>query len=60
MTVLFWILGIVVWLVAIYVTYVVARSKGRNAVLWAILAVFFTWITLLVVALLPPRRGAAS
>ncbi len=49
------ILGIVVWVVAIVATYMVAKAKGRSPVLWTILAVFFTWIVLLIVALLPAR-----
>jgi hypothetical protein len=54
----FYVLGTIVWLACIAATYVVAKSKGRSAVLWAILAVFFTWVALLVVALLPVRPPA--
>jgi uncharacterized membrane protein YoaK (UPF0700 family) len=60
MTVFFYLLGIIVWVVCIVGTYLIAKSKGRSAVLWTIFAVFFTWIVLLIVALLPARRPASG
>jgi len=58
MTFFFWILGIVVYLALIYVTFMMARVKGRSPFLWLILAIFFPLIALLIVAFLPTRRGA--
>lgn len=60
MTLFFSILGVMVWVAAIVATYMVAKAKGRSPVLWTILAVFFTWIVLLIVALLPVRGPRAS
>jgi hypothetical protein len=57
MTALFSILGLIIWVACIVATYSIAKSKGRGVVLWTILAVFFSWIALLIVALLPRRGG---
>ena len=58
MTLIVWIISIVVYLAFIYFTFMIARAKGRSAVLWTILAIFFPLIALIIVALLPTRRGA--
>jgi hypothetical protein len=45
----------VAWLLFLSVTIAIARSKGRSALLWGLLACFFPLITIIIVLLLPAR-----
>jgi len=55
---LWWLIFFVFWVVFIYVTITIARSKGHSGLLWGILACFFPLITIIIVLLLPDRsRG---
>jgi hypothetical protein len=51
-----WLVFVVAWVVFIFFTITIARSKGRSALLWGILACFFPLITIIVLLLLPPAR----
>jgi hypothetical protein len=50
-----WLLFVVAWLLFLSITIAIARSKGRNALLWGLLACFFPLITIIIVLLLPAR-----
>ncbi len=50
------VIGFFVWLLILVWIYNIARRKGRHAVGWLILGLFFSLITLIVVALLPSKR----
>jgi hypothetical protein len=52
-----WLIFVFAWIVFLFVTITIARSKGRSALLWGILACFFPLITIIVVLLLPPRSS---
>lgn len=52
---LWWIIGVILWVVFIYFTYVLAVSKGRSPLLWVILAIFFPLITIIVLLIIKPR-----
>jgi len=52
---LWWIIGLIIWVVFIYFTYMLAASKGRSPLLWVILAIFFPLITIIVLLLIPAR-----
>ena len=52
-----WLIFVFAWIVFLFVTITIARSKGRSALLWGILACFFPLITIIVVLLLPPRSN---
>jgi hypothetical protein len=53
---LWWTIGFIAWVVFLFITITIARSKGRSAILWGILACFFPLITIIVLLLIPPRR----
>jgi len=48
---------LIVWLFVVVVTGAVASGKGRSAVGWAALAVLFSCLALIAVALLPTRKA---
>ena len=50
------LIGFIVWVVILVWIYNIARRKGRHAVAWTILGVFFTIITLIILLLLPSKR----
>ena len=52
---IWWLIIAFFWVVFLYFTMSVARSKGHSALLWGLLAVFFPLITLIIVLLLPNR-----
>ena len=53
-----WLIFVFLWVVFLYVTITIARSKGHSGLLWGILACFFPLITIIIVLLLPDRsRG---
>jgi hypothetical protein len=53
-----WLIWFFLWVVFIYITISIARSKGHSGLLWGILACFLPLITIIIVLLLPDRsRG---
>lgn len=50
-----WIIFVVAWAVFIFITITIARSKGRSALLWGILACFIPVIAIIILVLLPDR-----
>jgi hypothetical protein len=50
------IIGFIIWLLILVWIYNIARRKGRHALLWTILGVFFSLIVLIIVLLLPSKR----
>jgi hypothetical protein len=50
------VIGFFVWILILVWIFNIARRKGRHAVGWLILGLFFSLITLIVVALLPSKR----
>jgi len=52
---LWWIIGIVLWMVFIYFTFLLAASKGRSPFLWVILAIFFPLITIIILLIIPSK-----
>jgi hypothetical protein len=52
---LWWIIGVVLWVVFIYFTFLLAASKGRSPLLWVILAIFFPLITIIVLLVIPAK-----
>jgi hypothetical protein len=54
-TFLWWIVGVALWAIFIYLTYTIAASKGRSPLLWVILAIFFPLITIIVLLLIPAK-----
>jgi hypothetical protein len=54
-TFLWWILGVVLWVIFIYFTFLLAASKGRSPLLWVILAIFFPLITIIVLLVIPEK-----
>ena len=50
------VIGFFVWILVLVWIYNIAKRKGRHAVGWLILGLFFSLITLILVALLPSKR----
>ncbi len=50
------LVGVALWVVILVWIYNIARRKGRHALGWLLLGVFFSLLTLLVVLLLPSKR----
>ena len=50
-----WQIFVVIWAMFLFITITIARSKGRSALLWGLLACFFPLITIIIVLLLPAR-----
>jgi hypothetical protein len=50
-----WLIFVFAWFIFLVVTITIARSKGRSALFWGILACFLPLITIIIVLLLPPR-----
>ena len=51
-----WVIGLIIWILIISWTAAIARRKGRSPFLWAVLAFFFSFIALILVALMPSKR----
>lgn len=52
---------LLLFILAIYVlivwgTFSIAKSKRRNPWVWGVLAVFLTWVALLFIAIMPPAQ----
>jgi hypothetical protein len=54
----FFILAAVVWVVCVIYAYRMAPTFGRSAINWAILAVFFGPIALMILYILPKHQPA--
>ncbi|HEV3280791.1 MAG TPA: hypothetical protein VG032_04215 [Acidimicrobiales bacterium] len=53
---LYGVVAFVVWILMLVWIYNIARRKGRHALGWLILGLFFSLITLIIVLLLPSKR----
>ncbi len=51
-----WVIGLIIWILCIAWTAAIARRKGRSPFGWGLLAFFFSFIGLIVIALMPSRR----
>jgi hypothetical protein len=54
-----WFVALVFWIVFIYLTFLLAASKGRSPILWVILAVFFPLITIIILLIIPSKSRSA-
>ena len=54
----FFVIGLAVAIAVAAVCYRIAEGKGRSGVLWAVLGFFVPVIALVIVFVLPDRRGA--
>ncbi len=54
---LWWLVFFFAWVIFIFITITIARSKGRSGLLWGILACFFPLITIIVLLLIPARSN---
>ena len=50
------VIGFIIWILCIAWSAAIARRKGRSVFGWTLLAFFFSFIALIVVALMPSRR----
>jgi hypothetical protein len=54
------VIGFIVWILIMVWIYNIARRKGRHAVGWLILGFFFSFISLIVLLVLPSKRTTAA
>ena len=54
------LIGFILWLVILAWIYNIAKRKGRHALMWTILGVFFSIFTLVVILILPSKRTTAG
>lgn len=52
---LWWLILVFAWVIFIFITITIARSKGHSGLLWGILACFLPLITIIVLLLIPAR-----
>jgi hypothetical protein len=50
-----WLIFVFAWVIFIFFTITIARSKGRSGLLWGILACFFPLITIIILLVIPSR-----
>lgn len=50
------IIGVIIWILSVCLTCYLAKRKGRNIALWAVLSVFFSWIVLIIIVCLKPKK----
>ena len=51
--------GLVLWIVPVVLTAWLAAKKGYSPAVWTIIAIFITWIALIIVLVLPRRSQTA-
>lgn len=52
-----WIVGVIGGFIAAVICGVIAAAKGRSAIGWGILGFFFSILTLIVVIVIPSKKG---
>ena len=45
--------ALICWLICAYISYEIAKSKGRNAGVWAVIGFLFSILGVILVAILP-------
>jgi len=50
---------LVLWIVPVVLTAWLAAKKGYSPAVWTIIAIFITWVALIIVLVLPRRAQAA-
>ena len=50
------IVGLIIWIICLIGNIKIAKAKNRSVVAWAILSVFFSWIVLIINAVLPAKE----
>jgi hypothetical protein len=56
----FLILGLVVWIVCVYYAVQMAPKRGRGAGTWGVLTFFFGPLALMLLAVLPSKKGTSG
>jgi hypothetical protein len=57
---LLWTLSIVLWFVFLFLTGMLASSKGHSPLVWTLVAVFLPVIAFIIVLLLPDRTRSVA
>ncbi|MCR5665337.1 MAG: hypothetical protein K6G01_00775 [Eubacterium sp.] len=53
-----WLIGLAIWVVCLIVNIKLAIKKNRSVAAWVVLSIFFSWIALIVLAILKPLPSA--
>lgn len=51
-----YIIGLIIWVVCLVGNIKLAQKKHRKVATWVILSVFFSWIVLIINAVLPEKQ----
>lgn len=51
------IIGLIIWILCLIGNIKVAQAKGRRVGVWVVLSVFFSWIALIINAVLPAKNA---
>lgn len=50
------VIGLIIWIVCLVLNILIAQRKGRSVAAWVVLSIFFSWIALIINAVLPPKN----
>ena len=50
------IIGLIIWIVCLIANIKQAQQKNRNVAVWVVLSVFFSWIALIINAVMKPKE----
>ena len=48
------IVGLIIWIVCLIANIKLAKQKNRSVAAWVVLSIFFSWIALIILAILKP------
>ena len=51
------IVGAIIWIICLIGNIKIAQSKNRSVAAWGVLSIFYSWIALLINAVLPPKQA---
>lgn len=50
------IIGLIIWILCLIGNIKLAQQKNRSVAVWVVLSIFFSWIALIINALLKPKQ----
>ena len=52
--------GVIIWVVCLILNIYLAKKKNRSVAAWVVLSIFFSWIALIILAILRPLPPATA
>ena len=50
------VVGVIIWIVCLVLNIYLAKKKNRSVAAWVILSIFFSWIALIINAVMKPKE----